>query len=373
MRKTSFHDLNIRFAFNAAKRISVYRAMAALMKSGVSLHSIFNELIVVYSDGEYERKKNNDGGKPKLKDPVAIIMQRILSDLDDGTRSIGELFRPWIPEHEALILQAADKIGQAALPSVLDDLVYSIQIRKRITKILLRAVFYPAILLSGGIGILMLYAIQVIPKLAMVTSTDSWPLSSRILYSVANFVNDYIYVIGVGGISLYVLFFISLPLWSKRLAKLRIAFDRYPPYSLYKMLNGCSFMLSLSVMIKSGMSMNSALEEIEKISTPWLKDRIQGALFNVARGKELGKSLRLSGYEFPSKEAYHFISLLSKSSDGLSNAMYVFAKDWMEDSIDFLEKMAGVIFYAGIIFVGALVILIVLGQYGMTDGLMLRR
>ncbi|WP_177326630.1 MULTISPECIES: type II secretion system F family protein [Plesiomonas] len=347
----------------------MYRAIAALMKSGIPLHDILIDLISVYSDGKYKRSNSDNH---KLKDPVAIIMERILSEMEEGTRSIGELFRPWIPEHEALILQAADKIGQEALPAVLDDLIYSIQVRKRIAKILLKAVLYPAILSFCGIGILMMYAIDVIPKLSLVSPPDSWPTSSHIFYSLSNFVNDYIFLISIGGISLYALFFVSLPMWTKRLAKLRIFADRYPPYSLYKILNGCSFMLSLSVMIKAGISMNDALGEIEKIATPWLKDRVQGAIYNVARGKGLGESLRLSGYEFPSKEAYHFISLLSKSSSGLSDAMYVFSKDWMEDSISLLEKMATIIFYSGIIGIGALIMLIILGQHGMTDGLTIR-
>lgn len=366
MKYTSFHDLNIRFAFNASKRISVYRAIAALMKSGIPLHDILIDLISVYSDEKYKR---SNGDNQKLKHPVAIIMERILSEMEEGTRSIGELFRPWIPEHEALILQSADKIGQDALPSVLDDLVYSIQIRKKITKILLKAVFYPLVLTLCGIGVLMIYAIDVIPKISLISHPDSWPTSSRVLYSLSNFVNDYIYLVCFGGLSLYIAFFVSLPLWTKRFAKARIAADRYPPYSLYKMLNGCSFMLSLSVMIKSGMSMNDALSEMEKIATPWLKARVQGAIYNVARGKGLGESLRLSGYEFPSKEAYHFISLLSKSSDGLANSMYVFSKDWMKDSISSLEAMATVILWSGIVLIGALVMLISLGQHGMTSGL----
>ena len=61
--------------------------------------------------------------------------------------------------------------------------------------------------------------------------------------------------------------------------------------------------------------------------------------------------------------------MLAKSPDGLSTAMYVFAKDWMEDSISKLASIATVIFFAGILAVGALIILILLGQYGMSDAL----
>ncbi|MGL5237048.1 MAG: type II secretion system F family protein [Plesiomonas shigelloides] len=361
MKNISLHDMNIRFAFNATKRIDVYRAMASLLKSGVSLNDTLNELVVVYSGS-----KNS---KEKIRDPVALIMQRILSELDSGTRSIAELFKPWVPEYETMILKAADNIGPDSLPIVLDDLIYSIKMRMKISSIVAKAVAYPVVLFSGAIGLLMMYATEVIPKLATISPQEAWPTSSHMLFALANGVHDAIYLILVSFFTVYFLFFFSLSRWAYRLPRLRIWLDQYPPYGFYKMLNGSGFMLSLSIMIKAGMSMNDALRAIKSVSPPWLESRIQGALYSVERGKSLGESLQLSGYDFPSTKANRFITLLAKSPDGLSTAMYVFAKDWMEDSISKLASIATVIFFAGILAVGALIVLILLGQYGMSDAL----
>jgi type II secretory pathway component PulF len=107
-----------------------------------------------------------------------------------------------------------------------------------------------------------------------------------------------------------------LPIWTGRW---RLLADALPLVRLYKSWTGLGFLLSLSALLKAGVSRRDALETLERRSPPYTAERLRAV---IARDDAyLGEALAQSGYGWPDprtiKLIRHFI-LSDRPGDALA-------------------------------------------------------
>jgi type II secretory pathway component PulF len=107
-----------------------------------------------------------------------------------------------------------------------------------------------------------------------------------------------------------------LPIWTGPARKLA---DQLPLLSIYKSWTGLGFLLSLSALLKAGVSLREALEMLERRSPPYIAERLRAVL--VRDDAYLGEALAGTGYNWPDprtiKLIRHFI-LSDRPGDALA-------------------------------------------------------
>ncbi|HFX3455646.1 type II secretion system F family protein, partial [Pseudomonas aeruginosa] len=143
----------------------------------------------------------------------------------------------------------------------------------------------------------------------------------------------------------------------------RVWLDRtLPPWSIYRMLQGTTFLLNMAVMLNAGIRPYDSLASMIKISPPWLKQRLEAARYGVGLGQNLGVALRSAGHDFPDRQAIQYLCILANRG-GFSEALVKFSRRWQETSLKQIELAAGLVKNFALIFIGALMILVLLGAY----------
>jgi type II secretory pathway component PulF len=180
----------------------------------------------------------------------------------------------------------------------------------------------------------------------------------------SGFIRDWlVYILG-GLVVLFILYFISLPRWTRTLESVRVALDQHAPYSLYRTIHGSSWLISLASMMEAGMRLEDALTALRRNATPWLQTRIDSALRGIRAGHNLGDALLMSGYKFPDPEIIDDLGVYSSMS-GFSEALNIVGNEWMEESVNRVNSIMGVIFVVGICVVGGLIGFMVGGMFAM--------
>jgi type II secretory pathway component PulF len=117
---------------------------------------------------------------------------------------------------------------------------------------------------------------------------------------VAQFIRGYSFLIFSFLFVLIIFIIYTMPRW---ISKSRIMFDSFPPWSLYKMWQGSSFLLAISSMMAAGVKLDEvSLRRISNQSEPYLKQRVAMLVRYITAGDNLGDALYKSGYKFPDEE-----------------------------------------------------------------------
>ncbi len=141
---------------------------------------------------------------------------------------------------------------------------------------------------------------QLVPKLSKVTDPQSWDGAAKLLYRIAQFITGYGAFALILILLLALFVFTTLPYLRGRV---RVLLDQSPPWSIYRTLHGSTFLLNVAVMLQSGVRLEEALLLLAANAKPWLKERIDAALYGIRIGGNLGVALHRAGYGFPDKKA----------------------------------------------------------------------
>jgi type II secretory pathway component PulF len=122
----------------------------------------------------------------------------------------------------------------------------------------------------------------------------------------------------------------SLPRW---IGPTRARFDRFPPWSLYRLTNGSGFMLSTSALVKAGVQVPEILRILKKDATPWYDERISGALKHVSNGVNLGEALYRTKLGFPDTDTVMDLRSYAQM-DGFDEKLELLGRQWVESSVE---------------------------------------
>jgi type II secretory pathway component PulF len=143
----------------------------------------------------------------------------------------------------------------------------------------------------------------------------------------------------------------TMPIW---LGRVRVKFDRYPPWAWFRIWQGSSFLLGLSSLLKAQVPLKRAVEILEEEGNPWLKERLRSVREEVLRGRNLGEALRAGNFEFPDPAVALDLEILSERAD-VGSVIDAITKEWIEEQIEQLELQAKFVRTVGLVCVGSVI------------------
>jgi type II secretory pathway component PulF len=342
----------LRSRFNVKNRIEFYETLILLLDNRVMLNEALSEIFHIHS---------HEGKHPTRIQ--AMVAQECLLGVSDG-KPISEILARWVSHDESSLIEAGEQAGK--LQSAFKKAILIIEAKQKISQALATATIYPSLLMVLASYLLKTISTDLVPKLAQATEVQTWDLSAQILKLIADFINYF------GGVTLLLVMgliigsIVSLPYLK---GNIRFYLDKLPPWSIYRLLYGSTFLLNIGVLLDSGVKLNEALQLMAKRANPWLRERITAALYGVNIGANLGQALYNAGYDFPDKRAVQYLRIISSHS-GAEENIERFGLRWMEESLKKIKTLASLSLILSIAFNGLLMLLVIAGTSGMTGAMM---
>lgn len=261
----------LKFRFGLKHRIGLYERLKSYIEEGFPVY----ESLVKFKE-RYDKRKDFKGK----------IIGIWLKKMKDGL-SFKNAIEGWVPDAE-LNLIAAGEDG-TGLNYGLQEAIRFGESSQNIKSTIKKGVTYPAVLFIVIVVFICMFSIQLAPTYLEILPLEQWPDSASSLYGLSNFlVNNMGKLIIIGALIGYIIMK-TIGIWT---GSLRKVFDKVPPWSVYKVYQGCAFLISLASMMQSSVPLNDALLKIKKTSSPWLCVYIDQMLKNLRQGgKNFGKHL----------------------------------------------------------------------------------
>lgn len=326
-----------RKAFTRELRIDFYRAMYLYQRAGARKLETLRKLADTF--GSHLSAGQQLGNRiatllgAKNKPFVPTIAKVAQTGILHSNLPLSEALRDWLPDAEQAILAAGESSGNLA-----DACQMAGKFARQqggMWRQIISAFAYPLFLIIGVMGVLYLIADVVLPSME-VNRTDSYSPLTQLTIFTAQLIHDYwpiamaLPVVCLLGITL------SLPRWR---GAWRTKADRFVPWSFYRRIQGALFLYSFAVLQKSGLPLQGALAVLAGTSTPYLKSRINAAMYGVRQGYNLGESFRHAGHEFPDWQALPVLESMSSQS-GFADALIEYAENWLDDTTYYIERFS---------------------------------
>ena len=147
---------------------------------------------------------------------------------------------------------------------------------------------------------------------------------------------------------------------------IRSLVDNLPPWSLYKIFSGISWLLAMSALVKSGTPVSTSLLALRRDANAYLRERIDKTLVFVNNGDNLGQALEKTGLEFPDREIIADLKVYSEL-DNFEEAIDKLANEWLDESIYMIEQKASILNMVALLSVAGIIAWAVMGVFDMQD------
>lgn len=334
--------------FSNDVRLKIFKKIASLMQNRFSLMNALDMLHDGYSNG---------GKNPN--EPVAIAIASWAKSLQNGL-PFSDALRGWAPDRERLMLSVGDT---SDLESAILNLIKVTEGSTKMIRPILGAIVYPAFL--AMISVLIIYGIGVymVPPMIEAAPGVRWRGSAETLYNVSIWIDkNWIVAFSILPAIMVTIYF-TIGIWT---GQVRAFFDKLPPWSLYKVFVGISWLLALSALVKGGTPVSIALRSLRKDSSRYLQERIDKTLVFINNGDNLGQALMKTGLDFPDKEIVADLKIYSEL-ENFEEALDNLANEWLEESVYLIEQKASLLNMVALLSIGGVIGWAVLGVFAMQD------
>ena len=308
-------NLSIKFEFNGTARQKFYVKLMQLLENGVSLDTALAQI------GKIAARNQPRSSLPKL-------YKKWRNNVAEGM-NFGQCVGPYVPSAEAILIETGANSGK--LLKSLHNAADAIENQSKIKKAIVTAGAYPAVLTGMLIAAMVLSSFKVIPTFEQIIPVDKWQGISYSVAMAAEFIRNDGLQIMITVIGLIVLVSFSMPRWT---GGLRVYFDRFVPYSMYKMWQGSAFLLSIASLMSAGVKLDEvSLQRISRLSSPYLKQRVRAIQKYIAGGENLGDALFNAGYEFPDAEIIGDLQIYARLRGFDQNLIRV-TNIWVDGLVD---------------------------------------
>lgn len=330
-------NLELKFAtwqFNGKKRKRIYNKLTRFLDNGVPLPKALDNLYLHASD---------DGAKPK--NDVAIILDQWRLKVAEG-KKFGQAISGFVPESDRLVIEGGESAGELVV--AIEKAVAINESSGKIRNTVIQGLAYPVMLVVAALALLVLIVRQVVPAFDAVLPREEWQGVGAQMAVVADFIDGYL-LYGLAFV-FFVIFAVmfSLPRW---VGKGRLWADKIPPWSIYRLVLGSGFMLTISGMMRAGIAMPNALAMLSKGATPWYRQRISHTLRWVNEGHNLGNALKKTGYGFPDHESIMDLRAYADLNN-FDEALEKMAVEWLNESVEKIEVQTAVLKNIGLFLLG---------------------
>lgn len=352
-KKSSFSGAEIAYAkfmtrHSTNERLRMYRKLASLLRNRFSLMDALERLYGIAS-------KN---GKDQ-HETMGIAITNWMRSLQNG-ESFSVALRGWAPQSELLMLSVGDI---ANLDQALDNLIKVVEGVKRMKEPVVSAISYPMFLLF--LTTLIIYAVgaYMVPPMTEAVPNLVWRGQAKTLVGLSEWVQNNTLLLFLTMPIIFAFISWTLPRWKGRM---RARFDNVPPWSIYRIFVGVSWLMSLAALVKAGTPVSKALRVLRSDANPYLLYRIERALFFVNSGDNLGDALYKTNLNFPDREVVGDLQIYAEL-DNFQLALDQQANEWLEDSVRNIEQKASVLNMVAILLIAAIVAWVVMGTFDMQD------
>ncbi len=329
-------------------RLKMYRKIASLMSNRFSLMNALDMLHATVT---------NDGKNPS--EPMAIAIASWANALQNG-QPFSEALRGWAPDRERLMLSVGDV---SDLESALLNLIKVTEGTTKMIRPIIGAISYPAFLLMMVTLIIYGIGAYMVPPMIEAAPNVQWTGIAKNLADLSDWIRVYwpiaFSIVPVSGIIIYA----TIGVWT---GSIRAIFDKLPPWSLYKVFVGITWLLAMSALIKGGTPVANALRALRRDSTRYLKERIDKTLVFINNGDNLGQALAKTGLEFPDPEIIGDLKIYSEM-DNFEEALDKLANEWLDNSAYTIEQKAGILNMVALLLVSGVIAWAVMGTFVMQD------
>ena len=329
-------------------RLKLYRKIASLMRNRFSLMDALDML----HDGA-----SNGGKNPG--EPLAIAIAAWGRSLNNG-KTFSEALKGWAPDRERLMLSVGDV---SDLEGALLNLIKVTEGSTKMIRPIVGAITYPSFLLVMAILIIYAIGVYMVPPMIEAAPDVVWRGLARDLVDLSAWIKDnWLVAFSSLPIVMAVIYF-TISIWT---GKIRALFDNIPPWSLYKIFVGISWLLALSALVKGRTPVSTAMRALRRDSTRYLKERIDKTMIFINNGDNLGQALGKTGLGFPDKEVISDLKIYSEL-DNFEEALDNLANEWLEESVYMIEEKAGILNMIALLSIGAVIAWAVMGTFEMQD------
>lgn len=334
--------------FSNKDRLKLYRKIASLMKNRFSLMDALDML---------HDSASNGGKNPG--EPLAIAIAAWGKALNNG-KTFSDALKGWAPDRERLMLSVGDV---SDLESALLNLIKVTEGSTKMIRPIVGAIAYPSFLLMMAVLIIYAIGVYMVPPMIDAAPGVRWRGLARDLVDLSGWIKDnWLIAFASLPITMAVIYF-TIGIWT---GKIRAIFDNIPPWSLYKVFTGISWLLALSALVKGGTPVSTALRALRRDASRYLKERIDKTLVFVNSGDNLGQALAKTHLDFPDKEIIGDLKIYSEL-DNFEEALDNLANDWLEESVFMIEEKAGILNMVALLSIGAVIAWAVMGTFEMQD------
>lgn len=309
--------------FNSKSRSRLYHKLAALLDNGVKLRVVINEL-------------HTRAAKRGETETMTIILADIRLALDRG-EGLSQALKPWADPLECMVIAAGEKSGNLGL--ALKQAADSLGGVKEMRKAVLSALAYPTLLLVATIGVLYYIGSTFIPEMISIANPDQFTGTAASLYWFSGFVQSIWFWIAISAvIGIIVAIIMSLP-HAFGQDRIRVRLDKIPPWSIYRLVVGSGFLVSLSSLLKAGIKLEDAIIQANKYASPYLSVRLIAILNESRKGRMFGDALEATQYQFPDVEIIDDLITYS-TLPNFDQILYSYGQDWTKDGIESVKEQA---------------------------------
>ncbi|PKC36298.1 conjugal transfer protein [Pantoea ananatis 15320] len=308
--------------FNAQDRIELYDEFRQYLLDKITADVIFDKLIANYT---------RRGKKPKH--PMAQILRECAGNMSGGL-GLADSLRDWLPDQEVSIIDSCNLAGKAAdgFMSAADIASGTGRMGKSL-KVTFMATAWVIMLL---LGVLSVFCIMLVPAVIQVVPLSQWNGMQTGVYYLYLLLTDYGLPVLV--IAAAVVWYIWRSL-HRLTGRVRFFLDRFPPWSVYRRMQGASFILNMNAMLSAGIPMEQAVRSMNDATrSAWLKERLD-ALEKALSGGEtnLGQALDVCGYDFPDERAIIKMQTLFETGNK-EGSLKRFADLWLNRTVEDVER-----------------------------------
>jgi len=329
-------------------RLKIYRKLISLLHNRFSLMDALDRIRGIIT---------NDGKNPD--EPMALAILYWSRSLQNGN-PFSVALEGWAPANERLMLSVGDV---SHLESALENLIKVTEGTKKMKEPLVSAISYPMFL--SMMVVLIIYAIgaYMVPPMMNAAPGTRWTGSAKDLVALSIWIQKNWAFAFASLPTLFVIIYLTMGRWK---GKTRAFFENIPPWSLYRIFVGVTWLLAMAALVRAGTPVSQALRSLRHDASPYLLYRIDSALVYVNNGDNLGEALSKTGLGFPDKEIVGDLRIYSEM-DNFQEALDQMANEWLENSVTSIAQKASVLNMIATLFVSGTIAWAVMGTFAMQD------
>nr|WP_279078212.1 type II secretion system F family protein [Hafnia alvei] len=311
-----------RKTFNASDRLMIYEDLAFLLDNSVKLEDAVKGMAANRREGTFR--------------PGASVycLEDIAQSLTQG-KSLDQGLRHWIPRNEAAIIQSG--VQEKQLADALrraKQLVLSV---RDIRSTVIERLTQPLLLFFSLLALACMMSWNFVPQLETLQPRDQWQGSLMWMASISDLFGQHLSVWLIG-----VLFIAAWTYWSlgNLTGPARRFMDKCPPWSIYREIQGATFLLNFAALSRAQVKEEDALLQLSLHASLWLRQRLNATTRLMKSGRSLGHALYETGYQFPSKDAINRLKLLTQGDRG-ETIIDSFAHDQLVRTLANIKSLAG--------------------------------